>query len=312
MVVLAGSAVHRPVPRPAGDAAALAAVPGDAVRPVHLPRPGPWAVARTTVRPERRGRARGVPASRSRRSEVDSWSATSLGVPQPAARGCWWSPSCSACSCTARGTAATCSPSAPTRRRPATPASRPTATRSWPTSSARRWPGWRAGVRTSCRRRTVNADQRRLAGGAVRHHGGGAGRVQPPRRRRLRGGHGPRGGRAAAAASALLIFGGIRTEMEYAVIGVALLLGTIVDELLKRRGGGRGYVPAPSASEGSQQNPSLALGAGTIAYLRSSIPLRLVHHAQQRFAGREAAHVLAEQPPLPVAPPPATGRRRAG
>jgi ribose transport system permease protein len=34
----------------------------------------------------------------------------------------------------------------------------------------------------------------------------------------------------------LVIFGGFGTEIEYAVIGVALLLGTILDELLKRRG----------------------------------------------------------------------------
>ncbi len=38
----------------------------------------------------------------------------------------------------------------------------------------------------------------------------------------------------------LVIFGGFSTEIEYAVIGVALLLGTIIDQLLKRRGGGRG------------------------------------------------------------------------
>src|SRR5262249_10773405 len=35
-------------------------------------------------------------------------------------------------------------------------------------------------------------------------------------------------------------FGNIKSELEYAVIGVALLLGTIADELLKRRAARRG------------------------------------------------------------------------
>src|SRR5262245_48759088 len=33
-----------------------------------------------------------------------------------------------------------------------------------------------------------------------------------------------------------------------------------------------------------------------------SIPLPLVHHAQQRLAGDEPPHVLAPQPPLPLRP----------
>ena len=61
----------------------------------------------------------------------------------------------------------------------------------------------------------------------------------------LRGGEGTVLGMVLGAAvlpllRQLCIFGGVSSEIEYAVIGVALLFGTIVDELLKRRSVGRG------------------------------------------------------------------------
>ena len=61
----------------------------------------------------------------------------------------------------------------------------------------------------------------------------------------LRGGEGSVVGMILGAAvlpllRQLCIFGGVSSEIEYAVIGVALLFGTILDELLKRRGPGRG------------------------------------------------------------------------
>jgi ribose transport system permease protein len=61
----------------------------------------------------------------------------------------------------------------------------------------------------------------------------------------LRGGEGTVPGMVLGAAVLPLLrqlcsFGGITNELEYAVIGVALLLGTIADELLKRRARTRG------------------------------------------------------------------------
>jgi ribose transport system permease protein len=61
----------------------------------------------------------------------------------------------------------------------------------------------------------------------------------------LRGGEGTVPGMFLGAAVLPLLrqlcnFGGITNELEYAVIGVALLLGTIADELLKRRTERRG------------------------------------------------------------------------
>jgi ribose transport system permease protein len=61
----------------------------------------------------------------------------------------------------------------------------------------------------------------------------------------LRGGEGTVPGMFLGAAVLPLLrqlcnFGGIRNELEYAVIGLALLLGTIVDELLKQRETRRG------------------------------------------------------------------------
>ena len=38
----------------------------------------------------------------------------------------------------------------------------------------------------------------------------------------------------------LCSFGGVSNEIEYAVIGMALLIGTIADEVLKRRAARRG------------------------------------------------------------------------
>ena len=35
------------------------------------------------------------------------------------------------------------------------------------------------------------------------------------------------------------------------------------------------------------------------AVVRISIPLLLIHHTQQRFTHGEAAHIFAQQPPLP-------------
>jgi len=57
----------------------------------------------------------------------------------------------------------------------------------------------------------------------------------------LRGGEGAVAGMFLGAAVLPLLrqlcsFGGISNELEYAVIGLALLIGTVADELLKRRG----------------------------------------------------------------------------